>query len=218
MKNRVLQVCILLCFWYPLALGATSLLLLGLAVHFASGWLFAAAVLNLYVTPVVSYRVFHALYPIHEGRQLMWPIREAKPSAWLVGHKIQLIYAALPGLERVLVLVPGLYAAWLRLWGAKVGPGVFFSPQFEAIDRGLVEIGENCFFGHRVFLSSHVLRVRDGRYILYVKRIKIGDESFIGAMSNFGPGTDLPAGTYCPLGSYTLVNDTEPRSAIPEGS
>lgn len=213
-KTRILRVCILLSFWFPGAVMATTLALLGLAVHYAQAGLLALAILNLYLTPLVSYRVFHWFYPIFEGKQTMWPLDPERPSSWIVGHKMQLVFEALPILEHVLVLVPGLYALWLRSWGSKIGADQFFTPQIEATDRGLVELGDRCFFGHRVFLSSHIVTEKDGRFLLYVKRIKIGEGCFVGAMTNFGPGTDIPAKTFVPLASYTVMDDTAPRSSL----
>lgn len=212
MKNRILTVFVVLSFYFPGAVMLTSLTLLGLAVHQGSVALLAAAALNLYVTPLVSYRVFHFFFPIHEGTQVMWPLDPDKPSSWIVGHKIQLVYEAMPFLEHVLVLVPGLYAMWLRLWGSKIGRDTFFTPQFEATDRGLVEIGDQCFFGHRIFLSSHIVTQKEGKFLLHVKRITIGKGVFVGAMSSFGPGTKIADGTFVPLASYTVLNDTAPRS------
>ena len=214
MRNRILRVCIFLSFYFPSAVMGTSLALLALAVHRGQVLLLAAAVLNLYFTPLVAYRVFHFFFPIREGMEIMWPIDPDKPSYWIVGHKIQLVFEAMPILEHVLVLVPGLYACWLRLWGSKVGKDTFFTPQIEATDRGLVDIGDGCFFGHRVFMSSHLVTQKEGRFLLYVKRIRIGANCFVGAMSNFGPGTDIPDGTFIPLSSFTIMNDTAPRSLI----
>ena len=214
MKNKLLSVLIVLSFYFSAAVFGTSLLLLGLAVHYAQVGFLAAAVANLYLTPLVSYRVFHFFYPIKIGKQIMWPLDPEAPSSWIVGHKIQLVFEAMPFLEHVLVLVPGLYALWLRLWGSKIGADVFFTPQIEATDRGLVNIGDKCFFGHRVFMSSHLVYQRGDEFVLYIREVRIGDGCFVGAMSNFGPGTDIAAGTFIPLSSYTLLNDKKPRSLI----
>lgn len=214
MKNQVLRACIILSFYYPSMVFGTSLVLAGLAVHQAHAGFLVLAVLNLYLTPLITYRVFHAIFPVYEGTQVMWPLDPENPSSWIVGHKIQLIYEAVPALEHALVMVPGLYAAWLRLWGSNVGGDTFFTPQIEATDRGLVDIGDRCFFGHRVFLSSHIVTEKKGKYLLYVKRIKIGEGSFVGAMCNFGPGTEIAPGTFVPVSSYTIMNDKAPRSFL----
>jgi hypothetical protein len=215
MRSAVLRACVIGSFYFSAVVVGISLVLAALAVQRGqAGWL-ALAVLNLYLTPLVSYRVFHYFYPIREGFQTLWPMTAADPPTWIVGHKIQLVYHAFPMLEHALVLVPGLYAAWLRLWGSKVGKDTFFTPQIEASDRGLVEIGDECFFGHRVFMASHMVIKKDGRYVLFVRRIRIGAGSFVGAVSHFGPGTSIPAGTFVPLASFTTLNQKLPRSLLP---
>lgn len=214
MKNKVLWTLIVLSFYFPTAVMLASLGLLCLAVAQSQPLWLLAAIANLYLTPLLSYRLFHLFFPVFEGKQQMWPLDPEQPSSWLVGHKIQLVYEAMPFLEHVLVMVPGLYAFWLRLWGSRVGGDTFFTPQIEATDRGLVDIGDKCFFGHRVFLSSHLVTKKGDRYILYVKRITIGEGCFVGAMSSFGPGTTIAPETFVPLSSYTIMNDTEPRSMI----
>ena len=62
-------------------------------------------------------------------------------------------------------------------------------------DRTHLEIGDDVLFGHRVILLSHVIIPKNGRKLLYVKNIKMGHKTFIGAGCRFGPGTDLPEGT-----------------------
>lgn len=214
MKNKILWVLIVASFYFSATVVLASFVLVCVAVYtHQPAWL-VLAFLNLYVTPLVSYRVFHFFYPIKEGRQQMWPPDKDNPSTWVVGHKIQLVYEAMPWLEHILVMVPGLYAFWLRRWGSKVGGDTFFTPQVEITDRGLVEIGDHSFFGHRVFMSSHLVIQRGERYILFVRRIKIGERCFVGAMSNFGPGTEIEDGSFVPLSSYTLMNDKKPRSLI----
>ena len=214
MKTKLLWAIIALSFYFPGAVMLGSLVLVGLAVHQASAVLLFLAVANLYLTPLLAYRTFHLFFPVFEGKAQMWPIDADNPCSWIVDHKLQLVYEAMPFLEHVLVMVPGLYAFWLRLWGSNVGGDTFFTPQVEVTDRGLVDIGDSSFFGHRVFMSSHIVTKMEDRYVLYVRRIKIGEKSFVGAMCNFGPGTEIEAESFVPVSSYTLINDKQPRSMI----
>ena len=62
------------------------------------------------------------------------------------GHQLQVLYSAFPALR----LVPGLYSAWLRLWGSRVGRAVYWTPQVKITDRGLLKVGDGVVFGHRV--------------------------------------------------------------------
>ena len=105
-------------------------------------WILAA----IYLLPVLCYRLHNALWPVEPGGSYL--IGEAY-SPWWGGHQLQLIYLAAPWLEGLLRLIPGLYSAWLRLWGSTVGKSVYWTPQVEIGDRGLMIIGDQVIFGHR---------------------------------------------------------------------
>jgi acetyltransferase-like isoleucine patch superfamily enzyme len=56
------------------------------------------------------------------------------------------------------------------------------------VDRGLVEIGDNVVVGHISAFCSHMVADVEGSPALVVKKIYIGERSFIGADSQLGPG------------------------------
>jgi hypothetical protein len=213
-KTTLLKIVLWSSNYFTALLMTKSLVWTGLAFHHHQVELLAVAVLNLYLTPLLAYRVFHLFLPVCEGWRVIWPPQDAALPTWYVGHKLQLIYVAMPFLERVLVPVPGLYAFWIRCWGGKVGRRVNFTPQIEILDRGLVDIGDECFFGHQVFMSSHLVVRSRGKYMLYVRRIRLGESCFVGAMCRFGPGTDIEAGTFIPVASYTIKDDKKPRVQV----
>jgi hypothetical protein len=70
---------------------------------------------TIYLLPVVCYRLHNALWPVESGGSYL--IGKSY-SPWWGGHQLQLIYLAAPWLEGLLRLVPGVYSAWLRLWGS----------------------------------------------------------------------------------------------------
>ncbi|MDJ0694669.1 GH3 auxin-responsive promoter family protein [Mastigocoleus sp. MO_188.B34] len=39
-------------------------------------------------------------------------------------------------------LLTEVITLWLRLWGSKVGEGIYWTPKIEIADRGLLEIGD----------------------------------------------------------------------------
>ncbi len=139
----------------------------------------------LYAVPVAAYRVHEWLWPLAEG-----PSRIDAPgySPWWGGHQCQVMYSAFPALEAALRLVPGLYSAWLRLWGGRVGRGVYWTPLVEITDRALIEVGDGVVFGHRVACYAHLVKPRSDGLVLYVRRIRIGDGVLLGAGSRLGPG------------------------------
>jgi acetyltransferase-like isoleucine patch superfamily enzyme len=145
-------------------------------------------IFSLYAFPLLTYRLHQWRYPIVEG---VYYLMGKEYSPWWGSHQIQTIYIVLPVLEKILQAIPGAFSAWLRLWGAEVGANVYWVPQVEIADRGLLKIGDNVIFGYQVRLFSHVVKPRKGNLMLYVKRIEIGNDVFIGVGSNLGPGVVL---------------------------
>jgi acetyltransferase-like isoleucine patch superfamily enzyme len=143
---------------------------------------------SLYAFPLLTYRLHQWRYPIVEGIHYLMG-KDYNP--WWGSHQIQTIYIVLPVLEKILQVIPGAFSAWLRLWGAEVGANVYWVPQVEIADRGLLKIGNNVVFGYQVRLFSHVVKPRKGNLMLYVKSIEVGNNVFIGVGSNIGPGVVL---------------------------
>lgn len=186
---------------------ALVLLLTGAAaVYFAHspGILSALAILgSLYGLPVLVYRLHDRAYPVQEGISYL---RGKDYSPWWGSHQIQVIYIAIPALEAVLRLIPGAFSAWLRLWGAKVGQNVYWTPGLEIADRGLLEIGDRVVIGHRTGIYSHIIKPRKQNLMLYVKKVKIGSDVFVGAGSLLAPGVVISDRTYLPVGTNLYPN------------
>ncbi len=158
---------------------------------------------TLYLYPVLSYRLLNLFLPLQEGNA---NLLERRYNPWWGSHQFQLLYFACPFLEGLLRLVPGLYSAWLRLWGAKVGKGIYWTPNVEIADRPLLEIGDHVILGHKVHLIAHVIIPYKGRLSLYVKKIQIQDQAFIGAGSTLGPGVQVEAGAHLPVLTQGSLN------------
>ncbi len=163
-----------------------------------AGLLFA-----LYGLPVVAHRIHQRFFPVREG---VSTVTGKDYSPWWGSHQIQAVYVALPGLEAVLRLVPGLFSAWLRLWGAEVGSGVYWTPGFEIADRGMVVIGDGAVIGHRVGVYPHVVKPCRRGLMLFVKKIRIGAGAFVGAGSHLGPGVEIEAGAWVEAGTDLYPN------------
>jgi acetyltransferase-like isoleucine patch superfamily enzyme len=80
-----------------------------------------------------------------------------------------------------------------------VGQNVYWTPQLEIADRGLLEIGDRVVFGHAVGISSHVIKPRKNDLMLYVKKVRIGNDVFLGAKSGFSPGVTIEDGSFVPV-------------------
>ena len=151
---------------------------------------------SLYGFPILIYRIHSRFYPVKEGISYLYG-KEYSP--WWGSHQIQVVYIAFPALETLLRLIPGAFSLWLRLWGAKVGKGVYWTPELEIADRGLIDIGDRVVFGHAIRIYSHAIKPKNQDLMLYVKKVKIGNNVFLGGGTRFAPGVVVEDGTYIPV-------------------
>ncbi|MDX1921189.1 MAG: hypothetical protein SFU25_10715 [Candidatus Caenarcaniphilales bacterium] len=173
------------------------------AVSFIFG--FILSFFSIYFLPILCFRFHNRFYPYREGRFFL-DRKEYVP--WWGVHQFQLLFIALPALESILRLYPGFYSFWLRLWGSKIGKNVYWTPLVEILDRSNLEIGSNVIIGHKVCLLAHVINSQKSGLILYVKNIKIGSNSLIGAGSRFGPGAVVEDGSTVPVLTDLKINET----------
>jgi hypothetical protein len=145
----------------------------------------------IYVLPLLFFRLHNLFLPLTEG---FFDIAAKKYSVWWASYQFQFVFIAMPVFEAPLHLIPGAYSMWLRLWGSKIGKNVLWTPRVEVVDRGLLEIGSHVVVGHLVAFCSHAITPRKGKMTLMVKKITIGEGSFVGADSQFGPGANVSAG------------------------
>lgn len=162
----------------------------------------------LYFAAPLTHRLMQSYFPIKQGATLIKP-DEYNP--WINSFRLQKFYNSFPFVERALFLVPGLYNSWLRLWGSKIGKGVYLLPGIEIVDRGNVEFGDYVFIGNKTYISPHVAMSKKGQMYVYFKNIKIDNNVFVGAFSKLGPGTKISANQIIPAGSIFLLNATEPE-------
>lgn len=188
--------------WLPHAIVAAETWLL---VRLLSGfdWIsFAAFVLIPYAIPLILYRAVTWKYPLKEGTFFYEP---GKAAVWILSFRLQAIYGAFPFLERLLIVL-GLYSAWLRLWGSRIGRNILWTSHTQILDRAGMEVGDNCFIGHQCIFTSHVTDVRRNRILIHYSKIRIGNDVFIGAGSNVGPGARIADGTRIPALTTILIN------------
>ncbi|HMH49690.1 MAG TPA: hypothetical protein VK548_05615 [Candidatus Acidoferrum sp.] len=161
---------------------------------------------TVYALPLAAFRVLHWWRPLREGRsRLDAPVY----SPWWASHQCQALFIALPELESLLRLVPGCFSLWLRLWGSRVGRGVYWTPRVEIADRSMLEIGDRVVVGHKVEMYAHVIRPTRVGLILHVHRITIGHTVFVGAGSRIGPGVHIVDGVHVPL-----LSDLYPHARV----
>ncbi|HEY9694640.1 MAG TPA: DapH/DapD/GlmU-related protein [Oculatellaceae cyanobacterium] len=162
-----------------------------------------ALIFSLYCLPLLAYWIHQHFYPVKEG--ISYLVGQ-QYSPWWGSHQIQVIYIAFPALETLLRLIPGAFSLWLRLWGSQVGKGVYWTPALEIADRGLIEIGDRVVFGHRITILSHAIKPKKQNLMLYVKKVKIGNNVFLGAGSHLAPGVVIEDGSYIPVATNIYLN------------
>jgi acetyltransferase-like isoleucine patch superfamily enzyme len=165
----------------------------------------------VYLLPVLVYRCFVVLYPLELGLSNMTGQRF---SPWWASHQIQLLYTAMPVLEAMLRMIPGLYSAWLRLWGARIGAAVYWTPRMEMHDRGLLRIGDNVIFGHKVELYGHMVTPKRTRLLLYTGLVTVGAGAFVGAGSRLAPGVVVGPGAVVPILTDLHMNARFPKEEL----
>jgi len=163
-------------------------------------------VVILYLVPPLTFRLHRIFFPI---RKSLSNLSDRKYSPWWGAHQIQVIYTAIPQLEAALRLAPGLYSAWLRLWGSRIGRSVYWTPNVEITDRHSLDIGDRVVCGHKCKFLGHAIKPGGpgGREMaLYTRIIKIGSDVFIGAGSRIGPGAVIADGTFLPVLTDVHIN------------
>ena len=118
---------------------------------------------------------------------------------WWFTAQWQVIFNRLPWIEEMIRLVPGLYSTWLRLWGAKVGRFVYWTPGLRILDRSLVHIGHRVVFGAGVKINPHIIMTDEqGGLVLKAATVRIGDDAMVGGYSLLTSGSWIAAGEASP--------------------
>ncbi|MDY6899913.1 MAG: DapH/DapD/GlmU-related protein [Cyanobacteriota bacterium] len=163
----------------------------------------AALFFSFYGFPLLIHKIHDHFYPIQEGISYL---QGEEYSPWWGSQQIQSIYITFSFLESVLRLIPGAFSFWLRLWGAKVGKNIYWTPRLEIADRSLIEIGDNVVFGQGCGIFSHVIKPKKQDLMLYVKKVKIGSNVFIGGGSYIAPGVVVEDETFISTESRLYPN------------
>lgn len=140
------------------------------------------------------------------------PLFGAVGRRWYLLQLLQVPFLRLPWIEDLLRLVPGLYQAWLCLWGGRVsllsvwGPGVMVS------DRWALEVGPGAIIGAGAIISGHLITADGaGGHRLLVAPVRIGAGAVVGGRAGLAPGSLVAAGesfpALLPLPPFTTWRD-----------
>ena len=175
----------------PLVLAGTALVCAGAALVVRSPLLLLLGGGVVYLLPPLLHRLHERLAPLEAG---VHAVVGPHYLPWWGSHQLQRLFIVLPVLEDLLHLVPGAFSVWLRLWGARVGRGVVWSPGTRIFDRSLLEVGDGAILGFGVEATSHLLTHRRGSLVVVLKPVRVGAGALVGAKAKLGPGAKVPAG------------------------
>ncbi len=180
---------------------------------------FGCALVTLYFLPPLACRVTSFLWKPQSGR---YSVTSGAFLRWWLSAQWQVIFNRLPMLEELRRIIPGIYSAWLRLWGARIGSLIYWSPGVVVLDRAFVNIGSRVVFGAGVRLNPHVVVPGKGRDAqLWLAPVTLGDDCLIGGYSLITAGSTIPTGLSLPAGKYVRPfatwQDKEPIQSRYEG-
>jgi hypothetical protein len=165
---------------------------------FGVAWAILAALTALYLLPPMAVALARPRATLKGSR---FSVDSPEFLRWWYTAQWQVVFSRFPQLEELLRMVPGLYSSWLRLWGAKIGRIVYWSPGMSVLDRPFVEIGNRVVIGAGARLSPHLLaRGQDEITELILATIIIGDDAMIGGHSLLPAGVWVAAGEQTPGG------------------
>ena len=145
----------------------------------------------LYLVPPLAARVLIWRFGAPNG---VHPARDTAFLHWWLLTQLQVIYSRFPATEELLRLVPGLYSAWLCLWGSRVSPFVYWSPGVIVMDRYHLQIGPRVVIAPGARIGAHVVQTfRDGDQLLTVAPLRIDAGAMVGIMAAVGPGCHVHA-------------------------
>lgn len=153
----------------------------------------------IYLVPPVTTRVTLLVFGRPHARAARQHERAYK--VWWFLSQLQVVFNRLPALEASLRLVPGLYPAWLNLWGGKVSLLAYWGPGSQILDRYLIEVGRGAVIGSRVIMSGHLGTIaEDGEFVVDIAPVRVGEGVILGAMAALGPGSSVAAAEAVPVG------------------
>ncbi|MHA1449753.1 MAG: acyltransferase [Candidatus Hodarchaeales archaeon] len=167
----------------------------------------------LYLFAMVYFAIFHTrisflfLPKLVEGR---W--HHDSDEAKLYGVRISadgIIKALLGGIGFVPFVNNKFFLKFfLSFYGLKCGKNVFLASTM-SLDSGLLEIGDNCFFGQQCIISCHV---NEKRY-LGIKPVKIGSNVTVGGKTIIAPGAKIGDNVIVGLLSFVKKDQEIPANS-----
>ena len=159
-----------------------------------------------FFTPLL-YRALKSIFNESRGRVLIGKYAKYG-SIWVIGFHLQQFYTSFRSFERFMILIPGLYSFWLRLWGAKIGKKIIWTPQSLIVDRPHVEIGDKTLIGNYTYISAHYIVKIKKKYYLIISNVKVGSDCVLSYQCTVAPGSIIEDTVFMEAASVTYPNET----------
>lgn len=189
---------LMVCFGFVPAIHAGSVVACAAlpALGRAPAWVALLAPVALYLLPPLACGMARLVRSMPDGR---FPLGSPEFLTWWFFAQWQLLFNRLPFLEELLRLVPGAYSLWLRLWGARVGSLVYWSPGVVVLDRPCLDVGDRTVFAVGSRVNPHmILPGEKGRMELAVSRVRVGSRVLVGGYSLLSAGVRVADGEMLP--------------------
>lgn len=173
----------LLIGWYSGVFSFGALLLSGLVVHIA--------------VSAMAMRLLNRFYPISEGE---FKVGSPEFNHW----QAQAVIALFSSVYFDYFLPMPLKAPWFRLFGAKIAQGVVVSGRI--VDCSLVTIEKGVTVGLEAVILGHWV----GQETAYLGRVRIEQNTLIGARSIILPGVHIGSGATVGIGALVTTNKQIP--------
>jgi hypothetical protein len=172
------------------AAHVAAAVLLATVTPWTLGWRLAACALWIFLAPPLICRAVSANgLPAGE-----FDVPTRAFFRWWATWNLQAVFNRLPWIEEAIRLVPGLYSAWLRLWGSRIGKLTLWSPGVRVLDRPFLVVGDNVVVGIDVRLVGHLGGLDSrGHASLTLGPVTLGDRTSVGGGSMLGAGFVLEA-------------------------
>jgi acetyltransferase-like isoleucine patch superfamily enzyme len=162
-------------------------------------------ILVLYLEAPMIWRILSALYgPVPKVSFI--GKKADTGNLWFAGHKLQELYETFDFLEKALKTIPGVYSAWLRLWGANIGKKVNWTSGCKLVDRPHIHIGDRSLIGNMSYISAHAIKKKDGKYTLFVKDVHVQHDVVLAYLVTLAPGVSIETGAFIESGSVVYPN------------
>lgn len=148
------------------------------------------SLLWLYIAPPLLVRIIFIIWGKPVGE---FHVNSKQFRVWYFSAQLQALYLRFNFLEEVLRLIPTVYSFWLRCWGSKIGPLVYWAPKTTLMDRSYLNIGRQVLIGYGAGMTAHHINRVGESVSIVIAPIEIGDHAILGGLSGMTSGSSVAA-------------------------